>query len=392
MQAEVDRRFREYQNISRGDSQGKPNTALKSDRFRSGVSKVKVPISWPQDYCSVLVGQKQPTYDELSLEQWFQGLLYCILEQDSNVIRENMLYYLTLLMQDAVELSSSTARRAHAAVLQEVDWSKMEQIEKIRNRYTQRVVQQSKSNTGPSIQMQVCSHYNKGYCRYESEHMVGNVLYQHYCSFCMRETHKKIDHLSIKCLRAKNQSTNAKSEVTKPKQNERVFNNINYLSMCETYVFSQTQSGSDINDKKFIPIFYSYSTTCHTVLGNSIDALSWHVNDKNYCYAVALPFSVSFLRESDPYNWALIGTKCNEYHEVRTCNYGALKTNTWSGDKMNSYDGKSVTGANSFTNLCALYSPEYVPSLCQVGARSSDTNLLDLASNLVFTNTGQFEF
>ena len=141
VQAEVDRRLREYQNISRGDSQGKPNTVLKSGRFRSGVSKVKVPISWPQDYCYVLVVQKQPAYDELSLEQWFQGLLYCILEQDSNVIRENMLYYLTLLMQDAVELSSSTARRAHAAVLQEVekgrvDWSKMEQIEKIKNCYT----------------------------------------------------------------------------------------------------------------------------------------------------------------------------------------------------------------------------------------------------------------
>ena len=139
VQVEFDRRLREYQNISRGDSQGKPNTALKSGRFRSGVSKVKVLIRWPQDYCSVFVGQKQPTYDELSLE-------HCFKEQDSNVIRENMLYYLTLLMQHAVELFSSTARRAHAAVLQEVekgrvDWSKMEQIEKIKNRYTQRLVQ-----------------------------------------------------------------------------------------------------------------------------------------------------------------------------------------------------------------------------------------------------------
>ena len=69
--------------------------------------------------------------------------------------------------------------------------------------------------------MQVCSHYNKGYCRYDSEHMVGNVLYQHYCSFCMREINNKFDHPSTKCLRAKNQSTNAKSEVTKLKQNEQ---------------------------------------------------------------------------------------------------------------------------------------------------------------------------
>ena len=225
VQAEVDKRLREYQHMSRGDSQGKPNTALKSGRFRSGVSKVKVPISWPQDYCSVLVGQKQPTYDELSLEQWFQGLLYCVLEQDSNTTRENMLYYLTLLLQDAVELSSGTARRAHAAVLQEVekgrvDWSRLDLIEKIKNRYTQRMVQQSKPSSVSGIQMQVCSHYNKGYCRYEGDHTVGSVLYQHYCSFCMRETHKKFDPPSVKCLRAKNQSTNTKSESTKPKQQD----------------------------------------------------------------------------------------------------------------------------------------------------------------------------
>ena len=60
MQAEVDRRLTKYQNISKGDSQGKPNTALKSGRFRSGVSKVKVPISWPQDYGSVLVVKNSP--------------------------------------------------------------------------------------------------------------------------------------------------------------------------------------------------------------------------------------------------------------------------------------------------------------------------------------------
>ena len=60
------------------------------------------------------------------------------------------------------------------------------------------------------------------------------------------------------------------------------------------------------------------------------------------------------------------------------------------GLEMKSYnDDKSVASVNSFTNLYALYSPEYVPSLCQVGARSINTNLLDLASNLVFTNTGQ---
>ena len=79
-----------------------------------------------------------------------------------------------------------------------------------------------------------------------------------------------------------------------------------------------------------------------------MDTLSWHTSDKDYC--CALPFPVSFVRESDPYSH-----KCNEDHEVRTCNFGALEINTWSGDEMNSYnDDRSVTGANSFTNLYAI--------------------------------------
>ena len=41
VQAEVDKRLREYQHMSRGDSQGKPNTALKSGRFRSGAGFMK---------------------------------------------------------------------------------------------------------------------------------------------------------------------------------------------------------------------------------------------------------------------------------------------------------------------------------------------------------------
>ena len=55
--------------------------------------------------------------------------------------------------------------------------------------------------------------------------MVGNVL-----------LHKKFDHPSIKCLRAINECKNQKLQ--NPNRMNSVFNNINYLSMCETYVFS----------------------------------------------------------------------------------------------------------------------------------------------------------
>ena len=81
IQAEVDKHLQANHNTSRTDLTGKSNTAIKAGRFRAGIAKIKNPISWPQDFCAVNVGNKQPTYDEMSLEQWIQGMLFCILEE-----------------------------------------------------------------------------------------------------------------------------------------------------------------------------------------------------------------------------------------------------------------------------------------------------------------------
>ena len=52
---------------------------------------------------------------------------------------------------------------------------------------------------------------------------------------------------------------------------------------------------SGINDKKFTSKFYTYSIACDTLLGDLIDALSGHTGNKDNCYAISLPFSVSFV-------------------------------------------------------------------------------------------------
>ena len=104
----------------------------------------------------------------MNLQQWVQGFMYCSLETD-NKIRQNMMSHFALLMQDAIELSPNTARRAHAAVLQEmergkVSWSQIDLVEKIKCRHTQRILQSHKPiSTG--VQSQTCVHYNKGQCR-----------------------------------------------------------------------------------------------------------------------------------------------------------------------------------------------------------------------------------
>ena len=120
VQAEVEKRMQQYQNASRTDYSGRPTSTLKSGRYRAGavftkglsqvlglswlyfytklkpktwlrpfvntapgVTKIKVPINWPQDLCTVPSGSKQPLYDDMSNEQWVQGMLLCILEKSS---------------------------------------------------------------------------------------------------------------------------------------------------------------------------------------------------------------------------------------------------------------------------------------------------------------------
>ena len=46
----------------------------------SGVHKVKKVVNWPQDYCTVASGGRQPTYDDLNVNQWVQGIIQCAVE------------------------------------------------------------------------------------------------------------------------------------------------------------------------------------------------------------------------------------------------------------------------------------------------------------------------
>ena len=144
VQAEVEKRMQQYQNASRADYSGRSTSTLKSGRYRAGVKKIKVPINWPQDLRTVPSGSKQPLYDDMSNEQWVQGMLLCILEESSVEKKDYMLSYFSMLMQDAIELSLGTFRKAHAVVLQEMEkgqftWNDPDLVEKCKNRHTAHV-------------------------------------------------------------------------------------------------------------------------------------------------------------------------------------------------------------------------------------------------------------
>ena len=131
--------------------------------------------------------------------------------------------YFALSMQDAIDLSANTVRRAHAAVLEEVErgklsWADPDLVEKVKKRNTQRMGHGKKTASNPMIQTQCCIHFNKEHCKYDNEHVVNGILYQHYCSFCMKETQKKYDHPLCRCLRVKNSESQLKR---KPEQVEQ---------------------------------------------------------------------------------------------------------------------------------------------------------------------------
>ena len=88
--------MQEYSDTSCNDHAGRP-TAHESGRFRAGISHVKVPVSWPLDFCGVPAGSKQPLYDKMTNELWVQGMLFCILEETNAKIRSQMLSYLLSL-------------------------------------------------------------------------------------------------------------------------------------------------------------------------------------------------------------------------------------------------------------------------------------------------------
>ena len=55
----------------------------------------------------------------------------------------------------------------------------------------------------------------------ENEHVSNNVLYQHHCSYCIKEAQRKYDHPASKCMRMKNANGNVKSQSSKQKQTEQ---------------------------------------------------------------------------------------------------------------------------------------------------------------------------
>ena len=131
---------------------GKPRAIgtvnFKSGLLRANENKKKIEVAWPHEFCYFGISGKNPQYEELSVFQIIFGHIRCIQEEQSQAVRDNMLEYLNLLMEDTIETNWATGIRAHSVVLQTMErgrcsWDKFESVDRIRMRCTQRTLQPS---------------------------------------------------------------------------------------------------------------------------------------------------------------------------------------------------------------------------------------------------------
>ena len=131
-------------------------------------------------------------------------------------VRERMLNYHCNLMQDALELDWLTAKRAHAQVLTEMErgnvfWDNEGDVDRIRQRYTQRVLKQS--SKPPEYSNRICKRYNESNCAESPDHCTGKYMYKHACFNCYRAVKKFYPHKESECMRGKREAAGNEKRV-----------------------------------------------------------------------------------------------------------------------------------------------------------------------------------
>ena len=132
--------------------------------------------------------------------------MLCILEQSDNKVKENMLTYFALLMQDVIELSVNTGHMLrYCRKWKEVDYHGWNQIylKRLKLETLKEFFKVTKLLPTQWSKLNVASSFSKGQCKFDNGHVANGILYQDYCSLCMKETQRKYDHPLCKCLRVK---------------------------------------------------------------------------------------------------------------------------------------------------------------------------------------------
>ena len=201
IQDQVDARIRDLQTAT---EKGKS----KSQRGGSETVYVKREIPWPQNFILGGSTRNRVSYDSLSIGQWVSGFSTIIRDEKDPKIKQNMLEYLSEIMEDCHDFGWNAAKGAHAVLLCKMeegrlDWSETSKIDRIRRAYAHKV--QSQNSNVPGTRKNFgkdnptpCKFFQKGTCSHKVDHEHNNHLYLHVCSFCYASG-KKFPHSLKDC-------------------------------------------------------------------------------------------------------------------------------------------------------------------------------------------------
>ena len=184
----------------------------RSGRVRTADERIVKEVDWPHYFVwSHKNGDRFPaTYNDLSVEQFVQGFIACVKQEDDPGVRNHMLTYLGTLMRDAVEVPWHSCRAFNAIVLHEMEsgvlhWGDKAGIAELRHNYIDRTPKQP----AKSVHTTPCPAYNYGNCKEESDHSGSQALLRHICSYCARSQGAAFHHPAVDCKKKVRASTQA---------------------------------------------------------------------------------------------------------------------------------------------------------------------------------------
>ena len=207
VQREVDARLQELRTLN---EQGK----FKSQRGCSDTVFCKQEVPWPHNYILTGNTKSRATYDNLSMSQWVAGICQIIREQSDLTVKNQMLDYISDLMEDSHDFVWQAAKGCHAVLLVKMEegkvtWGDTNKIDRIRRAHTQKIQSGQVSGAGnkKSVKSRTplpCRFYQKGTCGQSQDHENGGQSYLHVCSVCFKNG-KSYSHPSKDCKKPKNE-------------------------------------------------------------------------------------------------------------------------------------------------------------------------------------------
>ena len=149
------------------------------------------------------------SYDNLSMSKWVAGFCQIIREQSDPTVKNQMLDYMSDLMEDSHDFGWQAAKGCHAALLvkrRESYMGETNRIDRIRRAHAQKVqsIQGSGSSNKKNVKSKTplpCQFYQRGMCGQTQDHENGGQTYLHVCAVCFKNG-KSYTHPSKDCKKA----------------------------------------------------------------------------------------------------------------------------------------------------------------------------------------------